>query len=44
MCHEYSARSWDRTTARETDDDEEETPEFLNEDGGDVEVLTDGGE
>jgi len=41
MCHEYTARDWNRES---TDEDEEETPEFLNEQGSDVEVLTDGGE
>lgn len=45
MCHEYTGRAWDRIEERErADDEDEETPEFLNEEGGDVEVLTDGGE
>jgi hypothetical protein len=44
MCHEFSGRSWDSVDEHETEDDEE-TPEFLNETGSDdVEVLTDGGE
>lgn len=44
MCHEFSGRSWDSVDERETEDDEE-TPEFLNETGSDdIEVLTDGGE
>ena len=43
MCHEYTGRGWQRT--RTESEDEEETPSFLNEEGGDdVEVLTDGGD
>lgn len=41
MCHEYIDRVWIRETEV---DDEDGTPEFLNEEGGDVEILTDGGE
>jgi len=48
MCHEYTSRVWERELAeRKADDDgdeEERTPEFLNDEGGDdVELLTDGG-
>jgi len=43
MCHEYTARDWNSEPDQETDEDEE-TPEFLNESGDDVEVLTDGGD
>jgi hypothetical protein len=41
MCHEYTARAWHREYE---EDDEDETPAFLNEEGADTEVLTDGGE
>jgi hypothetical protein len=43
MCHEYTGGAWNRERMPD-DEDDEETPEFLNEEGGDVEVLTDGGE
>jgi hypothetical protein len=40
VCHELTDRAWTREhEERET----EETPEFLNEEGADVEILTDGG-
>ena len=43
MCHEYTARAWNRENFES--EDEEETPSFLNEEGADdVEVVTDGGE
>ena len=41
MCHEFGGRVWNSDVEA---DDEDETPEFLNEEGDDVEVLTDGGE
>lgn len=44
MCHEYTSRVWDREREDETTDSDEEMPEFANDEGGDVEVLTDGGE
>jgi len=47
MCHEYTSRVWDREYESVESDDEsdEETPAFLNEEGGDeVELLTDGGD
>ena len=45
MCHEYTARVWDREREDEDAEREEEMPEYLNEEpSGDVEVLTDGGD
>lgn len=42
MCHEFTDRFWDRDTTAKREEDE--TPEFLNEEGGEHEVLTDGGD
>ena len=49
MCHhrgDIPDWSTERTDAAErtTDDEPEEGPDFLNEEGADHEVLTDGGE
>jgi hypothetical protein len=44
MCHEYTSRVWDRDQADEDTETDDEMPEFANEDGDDVEVLTDGGD
>ena len=50
MCHHRGdipgeISEWKREHADEAaEEDEEELPEFLNKDGDDVSVLTDGGE
>jgi hypothetical protein len=45
MCHEYTARDWTRETEEPTEDDEEELPGFLNNEGEEtVEMVTDGGD
>ncbi|QPV64036.1 hypothetical protein I7X12_05245 [Halosimplex litoreum] len=45
MCHEYTARGWDREPAEPETESDDELPEFANEAGSeDTEVLTDGGD
>ena len=45
MCHEYTARVWDREREDEDGESEDGMPKYLNEESsGDVEVLTDGGD
>jgi hypothetical protein len=44
VCHERIDRAWERTTDRTTDEENDDLPEFLNEESGDLDVLTDGGD
>lgn len=44
MCHGHTPRDWS-STVRSEQDDEEETPSFLeDEPAEDVEIVTDGGD
>ncbi|MDS0280806.1 hypothetical protein [Haloarcula onubensis] len=45
MCHHRGEiPEWTTEQTEPTDEEAEELPEFLNEDGEEVSVLTDGGE